>query len=286
MAVGLLAGMLWLSAAPAAGTAATPQLYSESVRTSQYVTVRDGTRLAIDIYRPAAGGKPVETKLPVILVATPYHRSSENNNEILTFLAARGTHRNIFAEILKHGYVIASLDLRGRGASFGTVYGSGMESEANRWDLYDIVEWLAVQPFSDGSIGMGGCSYVGKTQFLAASAVPPHLKAIAPTGAPFDAYGLARVNGVTRDLLAQLDRSMKALDVTHPAAPVDEDRDGQRLRSPSTMMRSIHRPSRCRLFRAPTRNPASVRGVNVGNQCAPLAGLFQPTPDRHSECRA
>ena len=222
----LLAGMLWLGAAPAAGAAATPQLYSESVRTSQYVTVRDGTRLAIDIYRPAVGGKPVETRLPVILVATPYHRSSENNNEILTFLAARGTHRNIFAEILKHGYVIASLDLRGRGASFGTVYGGGMESEANRWDLYDIVEWLAVQPFSDGSIGMGGCSYVGKTQFLAASAAPPHLKAIAPTGAPFDAYGLARVNGVTRDLLAQLDRSMKALDVTHPAAAVDEDRDG------------------------------------------------------------
>jgi putative CocE/NonD family hydrolase len=236
-----LSGTLWLGAglalacgwsmpcpatAPAAGEAATPQLYAESVRTSQYVTVRDGTRLAIDIYRPAVGGKPIDTKLPVILVATPYHRSSENNNEILTFLAPRGTHRNIFAEILKHGYVIASLDLRGRGASFGTVYGSGMENEANRWDLYDVVEWLAVQPFSDGSIGMGGCSYVGKTQFLAASAAPPHLKAIAPTGAPFDSYGLARVNGVTRDLLAQLDRSMQALDVTYPAAPVDEDRDG------------------------------------------------------------
>jgi uncharacterized protein len=206
--------------------ASAPPLYAESVRTSQYVTVRDGTRLAIDIYRPVVGGKPVEKKLPVILVATPYHRSSENNNEILTFLAPRGTHRNIFAEILKHGYVIASLDLRGRGASFGTVYGSGMESESNRWDLYDVIEWLAVQPFSNGSIGMGGCSYVGKTQFLAASTAPPHLKAIAPTGAPFDAYGLARVNGVTRDLLAQLDRSMKALDVTYPAAPVDEDPDG------------------------------------------------------------
>jgi putative CocE/NonD family hydrolase len=213
------------------GVAANAPLYSESVRTSQYVTVRDGTRLAIDIYRPVEGGKPVESKLPVILVATPYHRSSENNNEILTFLAPRGTHRNIFAEILKHGYVIASLDLRGRGASFGSVYGSGMESEANRWDLYDVIEWLAVQPYSDGSIGMGGCSYVGKTQFLAASAAPPHLKAIAPTGAPFDAYGLARVNGVTRNLLVQLDRSMKALDVTYPAAPVDEDRDGSLRRA-------------------------------------------------------
>jgi uncharacterized protein len=202
------------------------EIYSGSIRTSQYVPVRDGTRLAIDIYRPEAGGHPVDRKMPVILVATPYHRSSENNDEILTFLASRGNHRNIFAELLKHGYVIASLDIRGRGASFGTVYAGGMDSEANRWDLYDVVEWLAAQPWSDGNIGMGGCSYVGKTQFLAASAAPPHLKVIAPTGAPFDAYSLARVNGVTRDLLRKLDQSMQQLDVTYPAPAVDEDRDG------------------------------------------------------------
>src|SRR5690242_13775978 len=70
--------------------------YSSSVRTSQYVTVRDGTRLAIDIYRPTENGQPVEKKLPVILVATPYHRSSENNGEILTFLAPQSNHLNIF----------------------------------------------------------------------------------------------------------------------------------------------------------------------------------------------
>jgi putative CocE/NonD family hydrolase len=210
---------------------ASQETYSNSIRTSQYITVRDGTRLAIDIYRPESGGQPVDRKLPVILVATPYHRSSENNGEIRTFLAPQGNHRNIFAEILKHGYVIASLDIRGRGASFGTVYGSGMESEANRSDLYDVVEWLAAQPWSDGNIGTGGCSYVGKTQFLAASAAPPHLKTIAPTGAPFDAYSLARVNGVTRNLLTQLDKSMQQLDVNYPASPVDEDRDGSLRRA-------------------------------------------------------
>jgi putative CocE/NonD family hydrolase len=210
---------------------ASEETYSNSIRTSQYITVRDGTRLAIDIYRPESGGQPVDRKLPVILVATPYHRSSENNGEIRTFLAPQGNHRNIFAELLKHGYVIASLDIRGRGASFGTVYGSGMESEANRSDLYDVVEWLAAQPWSDGNIGTGGCSYVGKTQFLAASAAPPHLKAIAPTGAPFDAYGLARVNGVTRNLLTPLDKSMHQLDVDYPAPPVDEDRDGSLRRA-------------------------------------------------------
>src|ERR1700733_9373466 len=51
---------------------ATPQeIYSDSVRTSQYVTVRDGTRLAVDIYRPAAGGVVVDKRFPVVLVATP-----------------------------------------------------------------------------------------------------------------------------------------------------------------------------------------------------------------------
>ena len=204
----------------------TRETFSDSIRSSQYVMVRDGTRLAIDIYRPAVGGKAVDRRLPVILVATPYHRSSQNNGELLTFLAPQGNHHNIFAEIMKHGYVIASLDIRGRGASFGTVYAGGMENEANRWDLYDVIEWLAVQPWSDGNIGMGGCSYVGKTQLWAASSAPPHLKAIAPTGAPFDAYGLARVNGVLRDHLVKLDQSMQQLDVTFPAAPVDEDQDG------------------------------------------------------------
>lgn len=201
-------------------------IYTDSVRTSQYVTVRDGTRLAIDIYRPVAAGKPVDTQLPVILVATPYHRSSENNGEILTYLAPQGNHRNIFAEVLKHGYVVASLDIRGRGSSFGTVYGAGWENEANRWDLYDVIEWLAAQPWSDGKIGMGGCSYVGKTQFWAASAAPPHLKAIAPTGAPFDTFGLQRINGITRDATEVYDQAMQQLDVTFPAAPVDDDHDG------------------------------------------------------------
>jgi putative CocE/NonD family hydrolase len=206
----------------------TPQeIYSDSFRSSQYVTVRDGTRLAIDIYRPGVKGVPVDKRFPVVLVATPYHRSSENNGEIVTFLAPAGNHQSIFDAILKRGYVIASLDIRGRGASFGTVYAGGMEADVNRKDLYDVIEWLATQPWSDGNIGMGGCSYVAKTQFWAASAMPPHLKAIAPSGAPFDTYGLLRVNGIGYlPGLETLDGGLKALDTTYLAPPVDEDKSG------------------------------------------------------------
>jgi putative CocE/NonD family hydrolase len=199
--------------------------YSESIRTSQYVTVRDGTRLAIDIYRPAVGGKPIVTKLPVILVATPYHRSSDNNGEILTFLAPYGNHRSIYDALLRHGYVIASLDIRGRGASFGKVYAGGMDADVNRLDLYDVIEWLAVQPWSDGNVGMCGCSYVARTQFWAASGTPPHLKAIAPSGSPFDTYALLRVNGVRQiPDFEKWDQNLQALDTKVLAAPVDEDK--------------------------------------------------------------
>jgi predicted acyl esterase len=47
------------------------EIYPESVRTSQDVTVRDGTRLTIDIYRPAENGVAVDKRFPVVIVATP-----------------------------------------------------------------------------------------------------------------------------------------------------------------------------------------------------------------------
>src|SRR5690625_7313745 len=45
---------------------------SESERSSFYVPVRDGTMLAVNVYRPAAGGRVVEEQLPNIFVRTPY----------------------------------------------------------------------------------------------------------------------------------------------------------------------------------------------------------------------
>jgi predicted acyl esterase len=49
----------------------SPVRYSESIKTSQYVTVRDGTRLAVDIYRPAIDGHAVDERFPVVWVHTP-----------------------------------------------------------------------------------------------------------------------------------------------------------------------------------------------------------------------
>ena len=68
---------------------------------------------------------------------------------------------------------LLAVDTRGGGASFGTQQGFFSPEEAN--DAYDITEWLAVQPWSTGAIGMFGRSYLGITQYFAASKAPPHL---------------------------------------------------------------------------------------------------------------
>jgi putative CocE/NonD family hydrolase len=129
--------------------------------------------------------------------------------------------------VLKHGYVIVSVDVRGGGASYGTYQGTFSPEETR--DAYDITEWLAVQPWSNGNIGMYGRSYLGITQYMAASTAPPHLKVIFPEMAMFDLYSLAYPGGVFHDdFVRQWGDMVKVLD-TYGAA-VDEDTDRAMLR--------------------------------------------------------
>jgi putative CocE/NonD family hydrolase len=138
--------------------------FEVSVDKNVMVRMRDGVRLATDIYRPAAEGKH-----PVILTRTPY---GKNMMELKARFYAR------------RGYVYAVQDCRGR-----------FESEG-KWDPffnepadgYDTIEWLAVQPWSSGRIGMIGGSYLGWVQWWAAREAPPHLVTIIPNVAPPDPY--------------------------------------------------------------------------------------------------
>jgi len=198
------------------------------VRTSQYVTVRDGVKLAIDILRPAKASADT-ARLPVVLIATPYQRAMVMNGRLLTQVEMNKT----YAALVDAGYVVAALDIRGRGASFGDPLAPGRVAgdDTNRLDLYDVIEWLAAQPWSSGAIGMSGCSYVGNTVHWAASAMPPHLKAIAPCAAPIDSYAsVMRPGGVNQvGFLAAWDALMRQ--ELAVGAPVDQDRDGAMLKS-------------------------------------------------------
>ena len=173
-------------------------LYDEFQRESRYLATRDGTRLAVDIYRPVENGMPVTKPLPVIFSYARYWRATENpDGSISTALGVlpkgadsgpivSANARSNVPNLVRHGYVYVRATSRGAGASYGTRESDMTGLEAN--DGHDIVEWIARQPWSDGKIGMRGSSYPGMAQHLTASAAPPHLVAIFPGVAPFDEY--------------------------------------------------------------------------------------------------
>ncbi len=124
------------------------------------VSMRDGVTLYADVYRPEGPGP-----FPVILQRTPYDKSSPLAIGMLDPMQAA-----------MRGYALVIQDTRGRYTSEGEFYCFLDDID----DGYDTVEWAAVQPWSNGKVGMCGTSYVGATQWLSAIAQPPHLVTIVP----------------------------------------------------------------------------------------------------------
>jgi uncharacterized protein len=126
------------------------------------IPMRDGCVLKGDLYRPDSN-----ERLPVLLNRTPYDKKFPLISS-LTLDSIRAAQR---------GYNVVFVDCRGRFASQGTFTCFVDEPR----DGYDTIEWLARQPFADGKVGMFGASYMGATQWLAATQAPPSLKAMVPS---------------------------------------------------------------------------------------------------------
>ncbi len=202
----------------------SPVLYDSTVRTSLYLTMRDGVRIAIDVLRPAKAGKVEEKPLPVIWTHNRYRRAFRAGGRLVT-IADSPDVRNL----IMHGYIAASADARGSGASFGAAKGILTPEESQ--DAYEITEWLARQPWSDGKVGMFGGSYLGMTQLMAAGTKPPHLKAIFPVTALFDLYDAVAEGGVAKTAFSEKWSALAyRLDTEPGAEPVDADRDGALLK--------------------------------------------------------
>lgn len=135
-----------------------------SVRVDRHVPVpmRDGTILHADVYRPDAPGR-----YPILLQRTCYSKDLPVPGAVLVFPITAAS----------RGYAVVIQDVRGRYSSQGDFYPFLHEAE----DGYDTVEWAAAQPWSSGRVGTYGGSYLGATQWLAAVARPPALKAIFPS---------------------------------------------------------------------------------------------------------
>jgi putative CocE/NonD family hydrolase len=132
--------------------------------------MRDGVVLKADVYRPR-----ISTPVPVILMRTQYGKA------VAQVPPSRFQTPEWYAS---HCYIVVIQDIRGQGASQGVFY----EYANDRNDGYDTVEWAARLPGSNGRVGMYGSSYVGATQWLAATAAPPSLKAIVPSNTASDYY--------------------------------------------------------------------------------------------------
>ena len=144
------------------------------VRTRNLVVpMTSGGYLMADLYRPAVDGV-VQSSLPAIVVYFPYSKDDSTRFE-----------RPAIQQMVQAGFAALLVDIRGTGNSPGEF---GLLSSREIRDGYDVVEWAARQPWSNGDIGMWGYSYPGNTAVMVAALQPPHLRAIVPGSALNDPY--------------------------------------------------------------------------------------------------
>lgn len=216
-----LAVLLSLLPAPAAA-----QSYDGLAQSSIHIESFDGTRLAITIYQPSAGGRVATETLPVIV--------TQNRGEV---------NERTLAEMRRytdHGYVWVAQDRRGTGASFGLQ--TGFVNQFDARDAKAVIDWSAAQGFSSGKTVALGCSNQGAWQYLVATLRPASLVAIAPAcSSPMFYDDAVAIGGIPMIGLSPTayagecrEGNVSARPGNMPAPaprPVDRDTDGALLRA-------------------------------------------------------
>lgn len=166
-----------------------PRTYTEQVTRSFYVPMRDGTRLAVLVAQPAQGGKAVDGRFPVI-----WHHSLSATQQPGDGVGPRKGGFVTIPTLTDYGYVVVQVARRGNGQSFGTMRGYHDRNEAH--DAYELIEWLARQPWSNGMIGQYGCSNTGDAAAHAMTVNAPHLKAVFAGCFSWSKYDAMRRGGI------------------------------------------------------------------------------------------
>src|ERR1041384_4237590 len=132
------------------------------------VQMRDGKRMAADVYRP----KDASKKYPIIFVRTPYNFNYWD--------IQNGVPRDMTAELtaIQRGYAFVEMNERGHFFSEGNYDILGPP----RTDGSDAIQWLSSQPWSNGKVGLTGCSSAAEWQMGVAAPAPAGLAAINPEG--------------------------------------------------------------------------------------------------------
>lgn len=143
------------------------------------IPMRDGVRLNATVYKPKN-----KEPTPAIFTLTPYIGDTYHPRALY------------FAQ---NGYAFALVDCRGRGNSEGEFEPFVNEEH----DGHDIVEWLATQPWCNGSVTMWGGSYAGFDQWMTLKAFPPHLKTIVPASATHSCVDFPFLKNIARAYMMQ-----------------------------------------------------------------------------------
>ncbi|WP_340110241.1 CocE/NonD family hydrolase [Pikeienuella sp. HZG-20] len=244
MADGDRRGEAWRRA-PSSYLESRPPVHEMRPPTSTYVEMRDGCRLAVDVHLPAAEAAS-SGGVPTILILTPYYRRFALRDTAPAGVEASpnvALYRDLFTP---RGYAVVAVDVRGTGASFGVR--DSFRSPVEREDFREIADWVVAQPWSDGTIGSTGISYLGAAACFLASTGHPAVKAIAPLSGVWNTYtdhfypGGVLLNKLAAgydELMVGLDHDRRDILARLPyfsdpnfagPQPVDEDPDGALLR--------------------------------------------------------
>lgn len=136
-----------------------------------WIEMPDGVRLAARLWSPA-GTRPV----PAILEYIPYRKAD--------MVRARDERNHPF--LAAHGYACIRVDMRGSGDSEGHMPDMYAQTELD--DARHVIDWVAAQPWCDGSVGMFGTSWGGTAALQASVGSPGPLKAVVAVCATHDRY--------------------------------------------------------------------------------------------------
>jgi predicted acyl esterase len=165
-----------------------------SIERDVMVGMADGIRIAVNIFRPEKDGR-----FPVIMAMTPYGKDiGPQDYPELEYQARMGIENGTIrisalttfeapdpAYWTPKDYVVIYADCRGTGHSEGK---QEMTGPKEIQDFYDLIEWAAVQEWSNGRVGLCGVSYLAINQWYVSVQRPPHLKAIIPWEGMTDRY--------------------------------------------------------------------------------------------------
>jgi hypothetical protein len=180
LALAATASLMLAGSAMAAAPDAVPDAAKIDMHWGVPVPLRDGVKLNATVYTPKGQTKPGIC----VFTLTPYIGQSYHDRGV--YFAA-------------HGISFATVDVRGRGNSEGEFHPLIQEAK----DGYDIVEWLAKQPYCNGKVSMWGGSYAGYDQWATARERPPHLATIVPVASPYPGADFPYRNNIADNYLMQ-----------------------------------------------------------------------------------